>query len=101
MKTFNLLLMDVCLYHDNVNCDYTVGVPQMPPPCAPKRDITPGLLGSAAVFLSAFFYYMSTVVICWSQARVVIDPAYFAIFRFFRVCGGLLGYGSKAPGAKT
>ena len=41
-----------------------------------------GLLGSAAIFLSAFCYYLSTVVIRWSQAKVAIDPAYFAIFRF-------------------
>ena len=46
------------------------------------KSLTAGLLGSTAIFLSAFCYYLSTVVIRWSQARVAIDPAYFVIFRF-------------------
>jgi drug/metabolite transporter (DMT)-like permease len=46
-----------------------------------------GILGCLAVFLSAFCFYFSTVVIRWSQAVVAIDPAFFAFFRF------LLGFG--------
>jgi len=43
---------------------------------------TSGLLGCLAVFLSAFCFYFSTVVIRWAQGVVPIDPAFFAFFRF-------------------
>ena len=41
-----------------------------------------GLLGALAVFASAFCFYMSTMVIRWSQDRVTIDPAFFVFARF-------------------
>jgi len=40
------------------------------------------LLGGWAVFLSAFCFYLSTVVIRWSQAEVSIAPSYFVFARF-------------------
>ncbi len=41
------------------------------------------LLGCAAVFGSAFFFYLATVIIKWSQiAGLSIDPAMFALSRF-------------------
>ncbi len=41
------------------------------------------LLGCMAVFGSAFFFYLATVIIKWSQiAGLSIDPAMFAIARF-------------------
>lgn len=48
----------------------------------PASPMIPGLLGSGAIFLSAFCYYLSTVVIRWSQDVTVIDSTYFAVFRF-------------------
>ena len=39
-------------------------------------------LGKVAVFASAFCFYLSTVVIRWSQSEVMIDPGYFAFARF-------------------
>jgi drug/metabolite transporter (DMT)-like permease len=63
----------------------------------PPRSLTAGLLGSGAIFLSAFCYYLSTVVIRWSQDETVIDPTYFAVFRFLMgfavVCGVMLAKG--------
>ena len=40
------------------------------------------LVGRWAVFLSAFCFYLSTVVIRWSQAEVSIAPSYFVFARF-------------------
>ena len=40
------------------------------------------LLGGIAVFASAFGFYLSTVVIRWSQADVSIAPSYFVFARF-------------------
>jgi len=40
------------------------------------------LVGGWAVFLSAFCFYLSTVVIRWSQAEVSIAPSYFVFARF-------------------
>ena len=41
------------------------------------------LFGRWAVFLSAFCFYLSTVVIRWSQADVTIAPSFFVFARFF------------------
>ena len=40
------------------------------------------LVGGWTVFLSAFCFYLSTVVIRWSQAEVSIAPSYFVFARF-------------------
>jgi drug/metabolite transporter (DMT)-like permease len=40
------------------------------------------LTGWLAVFASAFFFYMATVIIRWSRSEVRIDPAYFVFGRF-------------------
>lgn len=41
------------------------------------------MLGCASVFLSAFFFYLATVMIKWSQsAGLKIDPAFFVFSRF-------------------
>ena len=41
------------------------------------------ILGCTAVFCSAFFFYLATVIIKWSQmAGLTIDPAMFALSRF-------------------
>jgi drug/metabolite transporter (DMT)-like permease len=40
------------------------------------------LVGGWTVFLSAFFFYLSTVVIRWSRAEVSIAPSYFVFARF-------------------
>jgi len=39
-------------------------------------------LGWMAVFLSAFCFYISTVIIRWSQSEAVIAPSYFVFVRF-------------------
>ena len=44
--------------------------------------MTAGLAGSFAIFLSAFCFYLSTVVIRWSQGVTAVTPAYFVLFRF-------------------
>ena len=41
------------------------------------------IFGRWSVFLSAFCFYLSTVVIRWSQAEVAIAPSYFVFARFF------------------
>lgn len=46
-----------------------------------KRPL-PSVLGWLAIFVSAFCFYFSTVVIQWSRAEVAIDPSFFAFFRF-------------------
>jgi drug/metabolite transporter (DMT)-like permease len=40
------------------------------------------VMGWLAVLASAFFFYMATVTIRWSQSRVNIDPAFFVFGRF-------------------
>jgi drug/metabolite transporter (DMT)-like permease len=40
------------------------------------------MMGWLAVFASAFFFYMATVMIRWSRSEVTIDPAYFVFGRF-------------------
>jgi len=58
------------------------------------------LLGKAAVFASAFCFYLSTVVIRRSRLEVVIDPAYFAFFRFvlgFLVVCAIMAVGRRPP----
>jgi drug/metabolite transporter (DMT)-like permease len=40
------------------------------------------LVGGWAVFVSAFCFYLSTVVIRWSQAEVSIAPSFFVFARF-------------------
>ncbi len=40
------------------------------------------LLGCFCVFLSAFCFYLATVVVRWSEGVVAIDPAYFVFARF-------------------
>ena len=52
------------------------------PATTAKPSLGIGLLGSTAVFASAFCFYFSTVVIRWSRDVVSIDSAYFAFFRF-------------------
>ncbi len=51
------------------------------------------LLGQLAIFGSAFFIYLSTLVIRWSQRSVDLDPAFFVFARFLLgfiwVCGVL------------
>ena len=46
------------------------------------------LLGGWAVFLSAFCFYLSSVVIRWSQAEVSITPSYFVVCR---ISAGIIG----------
>ncbi len=52
------------------------------------------LLGGWAIFLSAFCFYLSTVVIRWSQAEVSIASSYFVFARFLLgflvVCAGMI-----------
>jgi len=47
-----------------------------------NHDQLLSLLGCLAVFASAFCFYMSTVAIQWSRARVQIDASYFVFARF-------------------
>ncbi len=39
-------------------------------------------VGWAAVFASAFFFYLATVTIRWAQSSVTIEPAFFVFGRF-------------------
>ena len=58
------------------------------------------LLGGLAVFVSAFCFYLSTVVIRWSQAEVAIDPSYFVFSRFllgFLVVCAIMAYRRQLP----
>jgi drug/metabolite transporter (DMT)-like permease len=43
---------------------------------------TKSIMGWLAVFASAFFFYMASVTIRWSQASVAIEPAFFVFSRF-------------------
>ncbi len=61
---------------------------------------TSGLLGCLAVFISAFCFYFSTVVIRWSQGVVAIDAAFFVFFRFvlgFAVVGLIMAIKRQGP----
>jgi len=58
------------------------------------------LLGGLAVFLSAFCFYIATVIIRWSQAEVAIDPSYFTFFRFllgFLTVCAIMAYRRQPP----
>jgi len=58
------------------------------------------LLGGWAVFVSAFCFYLSTVVIRWSQAEVAIAPSYFVFARFllgFVVVCAIMAYRRQPP----
>ena len=58
------------------------------------------LLGGLAVFVSAFCFYLSTVVIRWSQAEVAIAPSYFTFFRFllgFLIVCAIMAYRRQLP----
>lgn len=64
------------------------------------KKATHRLLGELAVFTSAFCFYLSTVVIRWSQTEVTIDPSYFAFFRFltgFLVVCAVMAISRQAP----
>jgi drug/metabolite transporter (DMT)-like permease len=57
-------------------------------------------VGGISVFISAFCFYLSTAVIRWSQAKVVIAPSYFVFFRFmvgFMVVCAVMAYHRQAP----
>jgi len=57
-------------------------------------------LGWVAVFLSAFCFYLSTVIIRWSQSEAVIAPSYFAFIRFllgFLVVCIILAWQKRLP----
>jgi len=63
-----------------------------------------GLLGSAAVFASAFCFYFSTVVVRWSREVTAIDSAYFTFFRFllgFVVVSTIMGVRRQQPAPKS
>jgi drug/metabolite transporter (DMT)-like permease len=58
------------------------------------------LLGGWAVFLSAFCFYLSTVVIRWSLAEVAIAPSYFVFARFllgFLVVCAIMAFRRQPP----
>jgi len=58
------------------------------------------LFGGLAVFVSAFCFYLSTVVIRWSQSEVTIAPAYFVFARFllgFLVVCVIMAYRRQLP----
>jgi drug/metabolite transporter (DMT)-like permease len=57
-------------------------------------------LGGLAVFVSAFGFYISTVVIRWSQAEVMIASSYFVFARFllgFVVVCAVMAYRRQPP----
>ncbi|WP_319521503.1 DMT family transporter [uncultured Desulfosarcina sp.] len=69
-----------------------------------KTPLIRGLLGSAAVFASAFCFYFSTVVVRWSREAVSIDSAYFTFFRFllgFMVVCTIMGVRRQRPAPKS
>ena len=58
------------------------------------------LFGGLAVFVSAFCFYFSTVVIRWSQTEVTIAPSYFTFSRFllgFLIVCAILVYRRQLP----
>lgn len=57
-------------------------------------------LGGLAIFASAFGFYLSTVVIRWSQAKVMISSSYFVFARFmlgFLVVCSVMAYRRHPP----
>jgi len=57
-------------------------------------------IGGLAVFVSAFGFYISTVVIRWSQAEVTIASSYFVFARFllgFLVVCAIMAYRRQRP----
>ena len=57
----------------------------------PSRLIV--ILGCLSILASAVFFYISTVVIRWAEAEVVLDASFFVFFRFimgFFVISGIL-----------
>ncbi len=48
----------------------------------PEVSAAAGLLGGFCVFLSAFFFYLSTVVIRLARDHTVLDPSFFVFSRF-------------------
>ena len=58
------------------------------------------LVGGLAVFVSAFCFYFSTVVIRWSQTEVALAPSFFVFARFLLgslVVGVIMAYRRQAP----
>ena len=58
------------------------------------------LVGGWAIFLSAFCFYLSTVVIRWSQAEVSLAPSFFVFSRFlmgFLVVCAVMAYRHQLP----
>jgi drug/metabolite transporter (DMT)-like permease len=58
------------------------------------------LMGGWAVFVSAFCFYLSTVMIRWSQTEVSIAPSYFVFARFllgFLVVGAIMACRRQLP----
>ena len=65
----------------------------------PEFSKTRRLIGCGCIFLSAFCFYLTTTVIRWSKAHVLIDPAFFAFARFllgFMVVSAVLAF-KKQP----
>ncbi len=57
-------------------------------------------MGGWAVFVSVFCFYLSTVMIRWSQAEVSIAPSYFVFARFllgFLVVGAIMACRRQLP----
>jgi drug/metabolite transporter (DMT)-like permease len=72
-------------------------------PKGPMSDVRISLqviAGYVAIFASAFCFYLSTVVIRWSQPVVTLDPAFFVFTRFllgFILVCLLLGLRRRRP----
>ncbi len=49
----------------------------------PRTNVSRQIFGWLAIFLSAFCFYLSTVIIRWSRGAVTIDSSYFVFARFF------------------
>jgi drug/metabolite transporter (DMT)-like permease len=61
-------------------------------------------LGWMAVFLSAFCFYISTVIIRWSQSEAVIAPSYFVFVRFilgFLVVCIIMAWQKRLPAPRS
>ena len=64
------------------------------------EKLTFRLLGRLAVFASAFCFYLSTVVIRWSQAEASIAPSYFVFARFltgFLLVSAIMAFRRQLP----
>jgi len=48
----------------------------------PEVSAAAGLLGGLCIFLSAFFFYLSTVVIRLARDHTLLDPSFFVFSRF-------------------